>query len=64
MRAGYEYCASKTGRPGYWVGLVSLSRTWPLPWVGAVHINAMSVHDEPGLPHGGVKMSGEGAKDR
>ena len=27
---------------------------------GAVHINAMSVHDEPGLPHGGVKMSGFG----
>jgi acyl-CoA reductase-like NAD-dependent aldehyde dehydrogenase len=25
---------------------------------GAVHINAMSVHDEPGLPHGGVKSSG------
>ena len=27
---------------------------------GAVHINAMSVHDEPLLPHGGVKMSGFG----
>jgi acyl-CoA reductase-like NAD-dependent aldehyde dehydrogenase len=27
---------------------------------GAVHINAMSVHDEPGLPHGGVKSSGWG----
>ncbi|KAI9052637.1 hypothetical protein LZ554_003976 [Drepanopeziza brunnea f. sp. 'monogermtubi'] len=27
---------------------------------GAVHINAMSVHDEPGLPHGGVKASGWG----
>ena len=27
---------------------------------GAVHINAMSVHDEAGLPHGGVKMSGFG----
>jgi len=27
---------------------------------GAVHINAMSVHDEPGLPHGGVKSSGFG----
>ncbi|CAL3969031.1 unnamed protein product, partial [Diplocarpon coronariae] len=27
---------------------------------GAVHINAMSVHDEPALPHGGVKSSGWG----
>lgn len=27
---------------------------------GAVHINAMSVHDEPGLPHGGIKSSGFG----
>jgi acyl-CoA reductase-like NAD-dependent aldehyde dehydrogenase len=27
---------------------------------GAVHINAMSVHDEPSLPHGGVKASGYG----
>lgn len=27
---------------------------------GAVHINAMSVHDEPVLPHGGVKASGFG----
>ncbi|KAI9659099.1 MAG: hypothetical protein M1821_002059 [Bathelium mastoideum] len=27
---------------------------------GAVHINGMSVHDEPGLPHGGVKESGWG----
>ncbi|KAF4125048.1 Acyl-CoA reductase or other NAD-dependent aldehyde dehydrogenase [Geosmithia morbida] len=27
---------------------------------GAVHINHMSVHDEPGLPHGGVKSSGFG----
>jgi acyl-CoA reductase-like NAD-dependent aldehyde dehydrogenase len=27
---------------------------------GAVHINAMSVHDEPSLPHGGVKASGWG----
>jgi acyl-CoA reductase-like NAD-dependent aldehyde dehydrogenase len=27
---------------------------------GAVHINSMSVHDEPGLPHGGAKMSGYG----
>jgi acyl-CoA reductase-like NAD-dependent aldehyde dehydrogenase len=27
---------------------------------GAVHINAMSIHDEPGLPHGGVKGSGWG----
>ncbi|KKZ61034.1 NAD-dependent aldehyde dehydrogenase [[Emmonsia] crescens] len=25
---------------------------------GAVHINSMTVHDEPGLPHGGVKSSG------
>jgi acyl-CoA reductase-like NAD-dependent aldehyde dehydrogenase len=27
---------------------------------GAVHINSMSVHDEAGLPHGGVKKSGWG----
>lgn len=27
---------------------------------GAVHINAMSVHDEAALPHGGMKMSGFG----
>jgi len=27
---------------------------------GAVHINSMSVHDEAGLPHGGVKGSGWG----
>ena len=27
---------------------------------GAVHINASSVHDEPNLPHGGVKQSGWG----
>jgi len=27
---------------------------------GAVHINGMSVHDEPSLPHGGVKSSGWG----
>ncbi|KAG8533612.1 uncharacterized protein KY384_001352 [Bacidia gigantensis] len=27
---------------------------------GAVHINSMSVHDEPNLPHGGVKKSGWG----
>lgn len=27
---------------------------------GAVHINGMSVHDEAGLPHGGVKNSGWG----
>lgn len=27
---------------------------------GAVHINAMSVHDEPALPHGGWKASGWG----
>lgn len=27
---------------------------------GAVHINSMSVHDEPGLPHGGHKKSGFG----
>jgi acyl-CoA reductase-like NAD-dependent aldehyde dehydrogenase len=27
---------------------------------GAVHINAMTVHDEPALPHGGVKSSGWG----
>lgn len=27
---------------------------------GAVHINGMSVHDEPALPHGGVKASGWG----
>ncbi|PNP57260.1 hypothetical protein THARTR1_02790 [Trichoderma harzianum] len=25
---------------------------------GAVHINSMTVHDEPALPHGGVKESG------
>ncbi|OCL10827.1 aldehyde dehydrogenase [Glonium stellatum] len=27
---------------------------------GAVHINAMTVHDECSLPHGGAKMSGWG----
>jgi acyl-CoA reductase-like NAD-dependent aldehyde dehydrogenase len=27
---------------------------------GAVHINAMTVHDESNLPHGGAKMSGWG----
>ncbi|KAL1894202.1 hypothetical protein Sste5346_005988, partial [Sporothrix stenoceras] len=27
---------------------------------GAVHINSMTVHDEAGLPHGGVKNSGWG----
>ena len=27
---------------------------------GAVHINGMSVHDEPALPHGGAKKSGWG----
>lgn len=27
---------------------------------GAVHINGMTVHDEPNLPHGGVKSSGFG----
>ncbi|OOF96403.1 hypothetical protein ASPCADRAFT_144825 [Aspergillus carbonarius ITEM 5010] len=27
---------------------------------GAVHINSMTVHDEPALPHGGVKNSGWG----
>ncbi|OCT47508.1 Vanillin dehydrogenase [Cladophialophora carrionii] len=27
---------------------------------GAVHINSMSIHDEPALPHGGVKKSGFG----
>jgi len=27
---------------------------------GAVHINAMTVHDEPFIPHGGTKMSGHG----
>jgi acyl-CoA reductase-like NAD-dependent aldehyde dehydrogenase len=27
---------------------------------GAVHINSMSVHDEPALPHGGAKKSGFG----
>ncbi|KAK3072987.1 hypothetical protein LTS18_014528 [Coniosporium uncinatum] len=27
---------------------------------GAIHINSMSVHDEPTLPHGGTKKSGFG----
>ncbi|KAK9311622.1 Aldehyde/histidinol dehydrogenase [Lipomyces starkeyi] len=27
---------------------------------GAVHVNHMSIHDEPTLPHGGVKSSGWG----
>ena len=27
---------------------------------GAVHINGMTVHDEPVLPHGGCKSSGFG----
>ncbi|OAP60067.1 hypothetical protein AYL99_05069 [Fonsecaea erecta] len=27
---------------------------------GAVHINSMTIHDEPALPHGGVKASGWG----
>ncbi|KAG9255904.1 Aldehyde/histidinol dehydrogenase [Emericellopsis atlantica] len=27
---------------------------------GAVHINSMTVHDEPFIPHGGTKMSGHG----
>lgn len=27
---------------------------------GAVHINAMTIHDEPQLPHGGMKASGWG----
>jgi len=27
---------------------------------GAIHINSMSVHDEPALPHGGAKKSGWG----
>lgn len=27
---------------------------------GAVHVNSMSVHDEPGMPHGGAKSSGFG----
>ena len=27
---------------------------------GAVHINAMSIHDESNLPHGGAKKSGRG----
>lgn len=27
---------------------------------GAVHINGMTIHDEPNLPHGGVKLSGYG----
>lgn len=27
---------------------------------GAVHINGMTIHDEPALPHGGVKASGYG----
>lgn len=26
----------------------------------AVHINSMTIHDEPVLPHGGVKNSGWG----
>ncbi|KAJ7153006.1 Aldehyde/histidinol dehydrogenase [Mycena filopes] len=27
---------------------------------GSIHINSMSIHDEPSLPHGGVKSSGWG----
>ncbi|MCJ1476333.1 hypothetical protein MMC13_004999 [Lambiella insularis] len=27
---------------------------------GSIHINHMTIHDEPNLPHGGVKMSGFG----
>ena len=28
--------------------------------ISAVHINSMTIHDEPVLPHGGVKNSGWG----
>ena len=31
-----------------------------MPLYSAVHINGMTVHDEPVLPHGGVKKSGFG----
>ena len=27
---------------------------------GACHINAMTIHDEPQIPHGGLKQSGFG----
>lgn len=38
-------------------GALSLARRIP---VGAVHINAPTVHDEQTLPHGGVGLSGFG----
>ncbi len=45
-------------------GYVFISGTLQLPasnsFYSAVHINSMSVHDEPVLPHGGVKNSGWG----
>lgn len=31
-----------------------------MSFCSAVHINSMTIHDEPVLPHGGVKNSGWG----
>lgn len=43
---------------------MSWSACWKIPAANlirrAVHINSMTIHDEPVLPHGGVKNSGWG----